>query len=578
MERMMSCKEAADIWNFTERWVSIMCKEGKIPGAVKQGHRWMIPSGTPRPVDSRVKTGAYKKEGSRSALPPALGVTSYIKAVTGYYYVDKTLMIKEFLDNRPQVSLFLRPRHFGKTLTLDMMRVFFEKTGTDTSRYFLSKSIWSCGESYRRQQGAYPVISLGFSVLRFSTWEETQASLNDLIRNEYLRHPELSDSGLIPAADKNLYHEISENRASVQQSQTALFSLCRMLHMHHGTAPVVLIDDYDTPFLSALENGYEKELLYCFQCMLTPVFRDNPHLSFGIMSGVQGVPEKYASHDLPEPAVFGVTGKQFSSAFGFTEEEGMRLCAYYNMAVRFDEINEWYGGYNFSGSVLLNPLSVLKCISNEGRIQTYQNLSGNRILFESFFGFASSGSMEHLQMLLQDRIVKAQAELEAQGELIPQSLRTCYGCLVKEGYLNIIMQRLRPNGVTVYEMLIPNLETLAEFKKQFTNYLSEKKIMAPGPAAMIQEALYSKNAVRFQSALKQLLYQSIKSNGNPADEYYQTLLTGLMVLTEGYYTVDIESDAKGDNYNIRLTPEADFLHGVRIEIIAGKTVKLLYSR
>ena len=578
MGNMMSCKEAADMWNFTERWVSILCKEGKIPGAVKHGHRWMIPSDTARPADSRIKTGAYRKEGNPAILPPPLGVTDFGRVSSEYFSVDKTLAIKEFLDTRAQVSLFLRPRHFGKTLFLDMFRRFFEKTGADSSRYFLTKAIWSCGEAYRRHQGMYPVVFLSFRDLRCSSWAETKSRLDAILRNAFLAHPELSESERLPLVDRQFYGAVSEGRASAEDLSSSLPVLCRMLHLHHGTAPVVMIDDYDTPFIQSLQNGYQEELLYCFQCLLTPVFRDCPDLSFGLLTGVQGVPEGYAGYDLPEPAVFGVTSRQFGSAFGFTEEEALRLCAYYNMKGRFDEINEWYGGYHFGNSILLNPWSVLKCISNGGRIQTYWNSTGDIPLFDSLFGFASSGSMEHLQQLLQNRIIKGPVDLESRGSRDPRSLRECYGRLVKEGYLNILMQRLRPNGVSVYEMLIPNLETLTSYKKEFLDYLSKKNILAQAPVAMIQEALYARNPSRFQNSLKQLLYQSIRNNSSSGDEYYQILLTGLMVLTEEYYLVEFGLESKGDLCSIQMTSRSEPLPDVRIEINAGKTVKLLYSK
>lgn len=578
MENMMSCKEAADMWNFTERWVSILCKDGKIPGAVKKGHRWMIPSETPRPVDSRIKTGAYRKEGNSAILPPPLGVTDYVKVCSDYFSVDKTMLIKEFLDTRAQVSLFLRPRHFGKTLFLDMFRTFFEKTSSDTSRYFLSKAIWSCGEAYRRHQGVYPVVFLTFRDLRCTSWSETRSRLGRILQNSFLSHPYLSDSEKLPVVDKELYRSVTEGHASEDELCSSLPALCRMLHLHHGTAPVVMIDDYDTPFIQSLRNGYQEELLYCFQCLLTPVFRDNPHLSFGLMTGVQGVPEGYSGYDLPEPTVFDVTSRQFSSGFGFTEEEALRLSAYYNMKNRFEEMNEWFGGYHFGNSILLNPWSVLKCISSGGRIQPYWNSTGDIPLFDSLFGFASSGSMEHLQQLLQNRIIKGPVDLESRGSKDPSTLRECYGRLVKEGYLNILMQRLRPNGVSVYEMLIPNLETLTSYKKEFLDYLNKKSILAQGPVAMIQEALYSHNPARFQNALKQLLYQSIRNNNQSGDEYYQILLTGLMVLTEEYYLVDFVSDTKPDLCSIQMTAKSDPLPDVRIEINAGKTVKLLYSK
>lgn len=152
--QMKSCKEMAKQWGVTERTVTTFCKTGKIPGVVKEGKSWRIPDGAEKPADGRVLSGKYvKKEGKEARKPLPIGISDYVRAQSEYYYVDKTGMIKEFLDRKPLISLFTRPRRFGKTLNMDMLRVFFEISDTDTSQYFRDKEIWKCGEEYREHQG-----------------------------------------------------------------------------------------------------------------------------------------------------------------------------------------------------------------------------------------------------------------------------------------------------------------------------------------------------------------------------------------------------------------------------------------
>lgn len=150
MDETMRVKDAAKLWNLTERRVSGLCKEGKIKGAKKQGRFWLIPVDAQKPEDKRVKSGIYKKNVRPAELPLPIGISDYRLASSEYYYVDKTMMIKEFIDERPMVSLFTRPRRFGKTLNMDMLRTFFEKTDEDTSVYFRDKKIWSCGQENPR--------------------------------------------------------------------------------------------------------------------------------------------------------------------------------------------------------------------------------------------------------------------------------------------------------------------------------------------------------------------------------------------------------------------------------------------
>ncbi|MCR4649089.1 MAG: AAA family ATPase, partial [Lachnospiraceae bacterium] len=158
---MKNCKEMALVWGLSVRTINNLCKNGKIEGAKKIGREWQIPDGSQKPADGRVISGIYTKKEKykeKKALP--VGISDYIRAQSEYYYVDKTLLIREFLDRKPFVSLFTRPRRFEKTLNMDMLRVFFEKTEEDTRRYFSDKAIWKCGPEYREHQGKYPVVFL----------------------------------------------------------------------------------------------------------------------------------------------------------------------------------------------------------------------------------------------------------------------------------------------------------------------------------------------------------------------------------------------------------------------------------
>ena len=194
MAEMISVREAAVRWNITERRVATLCKNGRIAGAKKQGNRWLIPADTQKPADQRLKTGAFRKTERAPKLPLPIGVSNYCLASSEYYYIDKTMMIKDFIDERPMVTLFTRPRRFGKTLNMDMLRTYFEKSDKDTSVYFQDKKIWACGQKYRDYQGKYPVIFLTFKDVKFDTWEETFAAIRDIFAKETRRHKELLTS------------------------------------------------------------------------------------------------------------------------------------------------------------------------------------------------------------------------------------------------------------------------------------------------------------------------------------------------------------------------------------------------
>ena len=229
---MKSCKEKAKEWNLSVRTVNDLCRKGKIEGAVKTAGVWEIPDGAQKPADGRISSGKYvkhKQNQNEAKKPLPVGISDYIRAQSEYYYVDKTLLIKDFLDQKPFVSLFTRPRRFGKTLNMDMLRVFFECSDEDTSQYFIDKNIWSCGENYRMHQGKYPVIFLTFKDVKFDSWEATLDKIKSLLQEEYGRHSELLESKKIAKYEKEYFLRILGKTATEVELTISLEKLSKIL-------------------------------------------------------------------------------------------------------------------------------------------------------------------------------------------------------------------------------------------------------------------------------------------------------------------------------------------------------------
>ena len=276
MQKMMSTKEAASLWNISDRQVSKLCGEGKIKGAVKKGRVWTIPVGTEKPTDGRIKPVSYIRQPN---LPLPIGISDYRLASTEYYYIDKTMMIKDFLDERPMVSLFTRPRRFGKTLNMDMLRTFFEKTDEDTSVYFKNKNIWACGEKYRSHQGKYPVIFLSFKDIKCDTWEETFDAIKDLFSKEASRHGELKSADMFNEYEEAYIEKILSGTATPVELSVALANLSMMLHKYHGVAPIIIIDEYDTPIQQGHIKGFYDEIIGFMRNLFSGGLKDNKHLT-----------------------------------------------------------------------------------------------------------------------------------------------------------------------------------------------------------------------------------------------------------------------------------------------------------
>lgn len=279
--RYIKAKELSARWGVTPRRINQLCTEGKLPGAYKEGKFWMIPDDVDRPDCLRENRNLYVREDSvvyNRKRPCPVGITSYKEVSNECYYVDKTLLIRDIIDNHSKVYLFTRPRRFGKTLTMDMVRTFFEKTDTDTSVYFKNKKIWREGALYKEKQGQYPVIFLTFKDAHQSTWQDMYASLCFTLRNEFLRHIELTTSARLSDYDKKYLKSILDDEATIIDYQFALGKLSAMLSKHYGRNVIVIIDEYDTPIQQGHIFGYYDEVIGFMRNLLSAVLKDNPSL------------------------------------------------------------------------------------------------------------------------------------------------------------------------------------------------------------------------------------------------------------------------------------------------------------
>ena len=345
MIKMISVKEAARQWNITERRVAELCRSGRIEGTVRQGRSWQIPADASKPADKRIRSGSYRKNQRSSCLPLPIGVSDFRLAQAEYYYVDKTMLIKDFIDERPMVTLFTRPRRFGKTLNMDMLRTFFEKTEQDTSVYFQDKKIWACGQKYRSYQGKYPVIFLTFKDVKFNTWEETFSAVRDIFAKETQRHEELRTSDRCDEYDERKYARLAEGNVTEVELSSALADLSAMLHKHHGTAPVIIIDEYDTPIQQGYMKGYYEEITLFMRNLFSGGFKDNKHLAFGFLTGILRVAKESIFSGMNNLSINSVLDHKYSAYFGFTPDEVREMAAYYGASDKYDEICEWYDGY-----------------------------------------------------------------------------------------------------------------------------------------------------------------------------------------------------------------------------------------
>lgn len=567
MTDYMHVKEAAKRWNIGERQVSHLCKLGKIDGAVKQGRSWLIPAGAQKPADQRIKTGAYMQSVKSPKLPLPIGISDYRLASSSYYYIDKTMMIKDFIDERPMVSLFTRPRRFGKTLNMDMLRVFFEKTDADTSVYFKDKKIWACGEEYRAYQGKYPVIYVTFKDVKCENWESTYDLICQILRNEVQRHIELLDSNQITPYDKKYLEGVLDGSASEVDMAMLFMNLSRMLDAHYNKAPIIIIDEYDTPIQQGHTLGYYDKVIAFMRNLFSGGLKDNKHLSFGFLTGILRVAKESIFSGLNNLVINSVLDNKYSAYFGFTPDEVREIAAYYGVSQKYDEICEWYDGYRFGNSEIFNPWSVINYFNNECKPKAFWLSTGSNDIIGEIIAQADQDIYDKLTSLLSGNTIVSYIDTSVIYPQIKQNPSAIYSFLLVAGYLNAVKVESSYGVDFMCELAIPNKEISFVYNKEILQKLNH--IIPQSMAISIQEAIYSGDSKRIQALIHSLLLQSASSFDTAGENFYHGFMLGLCAMLSSSYTTSNRESGEG-RYDLQMMPVDRKLPGILIELKAEK--------
>lgn len=562
---MKTCKEMASIWNVTERTVTTFCKTGKISGAIKVGKSWQIPEDAEKPVDGRISSGKYiKKSAELKSLP--IGISDYVRAQSEYYYVDKTLLIKEFLDRKPLVSLFTRPRRFGKTLNMDMLRVFFEISEEDTSKYFRDKAIWKCGDEYRSHQGCYPVVFITFKDVKFDTWEATIDKIKGLLQEEYGRHQELLQSDKLSKYEKEYFSKILDASANEVELTAALEKLSKMLASHYGKAPVIIIDEYDTPIQEGYSKDFYDEIIGFMRNFFSGAFKDNKNLSYGFLTGILRIAQESIFSGLNNLTVNSVMDEDYDSYFGFTKEEVSEMLSYYGVAEKEDEIKDWYDGYLFGTTEIYNPWSVINYISKGCIPQAYWVNTGKNEILEDVLKAATDDITERLHSLLQGEMVIARIDQNVVYRSLSEDPANIYSLLLVAGYLKTPKKELQVDGSYLCEVSIPNREIAAVYKSEILSHLLQIGAITRTTADKIAESLYANDYTKLQKAIAEYMDKSISFYDAGAEGFYHGLLLGMIALMDNQYKIKSNREAGDGRYDICLLPREDRYPGIIMEL------------
>lgn len=567
MAKMISARETAKRWNIAEQLVTRYCREGRIAGAEKEGRSWLIPEDAVKPADKRRKAGKVALPAKTSVRRPLpIGVSDFRDASDQYYYIDKTMLIKDFIDERPVVSLFTRPRRFGKTLTMDMLRTFFEKTDENTARYFEDKKVWACGEKYRNYQGKYPVIFLTFKDVKCETWDETFDLIAKLIRQEFRRHSELATSEKI--TNRDYYLRIVNNQANENDYMMSLMYLSQMLDEHHDIAPIIIIDEYDTPIQQGHSLDFYDKVILFMRNLFSGGLKDNKHLSYGFMTGILRVAKESIFSGLNNLKIFSVLDNKYSQYFGFTADEVKEMAEYYGVPEKFDEIRDWYDGYRFGRTEIFNPWSVINYFSDECEAKAYWISTGSNEIIGEVLAEADEDIYDRLEALLQGESFTTLIDTSVIYPQVKKNPSSIYSFLLVAGYLKVLKAEPAFSGDYMCEVALPNKEIAHVYNKEILEKLDS--IVPQSTAIAIQEAIYTNNADALKKQLRKLLLETVSCYDTAGENFYHGLVLGLCVITDNRYDIASNRESGEGRYDIQLMPKDTSKPGILIELKADK--------
>lgn len=566
---MKTCKEKALEWNVSPRSVNDMCKKGRIQGAIKEKGSWLIPDDSPKPMDGRVSNGKYIKKNMVAkaevkSLP--IGISDYVRAQEEYYYVDKTLLIKEFLDQKPLVSLFTRPRRFGKTLNMDMLRVFFEISDKNTSKYFADKNIWQCGEEYRSHQGKYPVIFLTFKDVKFDTWDATIDKIRGLLQEEYGRHQELLNSDKLSQYEKEYFTKIISATANEVELTSSLERLSKMLASHYDKAPVIIIDEYDTPIQEGYSKDFYDEIIGFMRNFFSGAFKDNKNLSYGFLTGILRIAQESIFSGLNNLTVNSVMDEEYDSFFGFTESEVKAMLSYYGVSDKEEELKDWYDGYLFGSEEIYNPWSVINYISKGCLPQAYWVNTGKNEILDDVLRVATDDITERLYDLLQGERVVARIDQNVVYRSLAEDPANIYSLLLVAGYLKTPKKELQADGSYLCEVSIPNREIAAVYKSEILSHFLQTGAITRTTANKIAESLYVNDYKKLQSAIGEYMDKSTSFFDGGAEGFYHGLMLGLIALMDNQYKIKSNRESGDGRFDVSLIPREKRYPGIILEL------------
>ena len=494
-----------------------------------------------------------------------VGISDFEEIITrNYYFVDKSLFIKDLLNSGAKVTLIPRPRRFGKTLNLSMTKLFFEKT--KESKLYLFDNLKISKESeYMKHQGQYPVIFITFKDAKDSDWHDCYAKIKELISDEYRRHNYLISSDILSEKQKNIFQSVIDEKANQAAYKSALKNLASYLHGYYKKKAIILIDEYDAPIHSGFINKYYDEIINFMRVFLSAGVKDNSDLEFGMFTGILRVAKESIFSGLNNLEVCSILSNLYADKFGLTESEVDQIIAEYSIDNKNNNIKKWYNGYKIGNQTIYNPWSIINMTKQHGAIQPYWiNTSNNDLIKELFFK-GDFNLKNDIEALLSRVEIKKTIQESISFQEVFSGDDILWSFMLFSGYLtysNCVFE----DGLQYCNLKIPNIEVYSFFKQivlkwlkreiDFASYQRMLKSLLSGDISTFKMIFYD-------FVIKSLSYFDV--SGNEPEKFYHALVLGMLVSLQETHQIKSNRESGYGRYDVMIIPKDHNKAGVIIE-------------
>ncbi len=480
--------------------------------------------------------------------PLPIGVDNFEELITkGYYFVDKTLFIRDLLNMKGKVNLFTRPRRFGKTLNMSMLRYFFEMEEDNAGRLFAGTKIMSAGEEYLKWMGQFPVISLTLKSMKQATWELSFEMLKKAIREEYSRHwKTVEASGRLNDADRERFQRIRDLKGTDADYADALKFLSECLYTCTGRKTIILIDEYDVPLENAYFAGFYDQMIALIRSLFESALKTNENLEFAVVTGCLRISRESIFTGLNNLKIMSITADTYAEYFGFTPDEVEAMLRFYDLEMNLKTVQRWYDGYQFGSTEVYNPWSVINyvdsCRTNKDAFARpyWSNTSSNSIV-RTLVEKADLSVKQEIEALIEGKTITKPIHEDITYEDMDSTQDNLWNFLFFTGYLKKI--REQQEGETIYmEMAIPNSEVRYIYKNTVLRWFEEKrdkKELSP-----LYESILNGDTEKMAEILSENLMETI-SFYDYQESYYHGFLAGMLKNIGNYIVLSNRESGNG---------------------------------